>query len=170
MDSEVKIYLSRAENELRLAKAVFKLSADERIKDELGVLMEDTFYSASISHSYYSIFYAAKALLLTKGMKTASPNVHSKTYDEFKKLFVDTGELDLELLKIYDKMIVRADDLLGLFKVEKSKRGDFTYKTIAQANIEPANESIENSKKFLANIKNVIEKPKPANRDKKDED
>ena len=61
MDSEVKLYLERAENELRLSKAIFNLSSKEKIKLDLGANPEDTFYSAVISHSYYYIFYSAKA-------------------------------------------------------------------------------------------------------------
>ena len=156
MDSEVKIFLSRAENELRLAKALFILSKEDSIKINLGANNEDTFYSAAISHAYYAIFYSTKALLLTRKIKTTSPNIHMETLSEFKKTFVDTGILDLELLKIYNKMILRADELLGLFIVEKRKRGDFTYKTIAQANIGPAKESIENARKFLTNIRAII--------------
>jgi len=156
MDSEVKIFLNRAENELRLAKALFNLSKEDSIKVNLEANKDDTFYSAVISHAYYAILYSAKALLLTKGIKTDIPDVHKKTFEEFKKNFVDTGILDLELLKIYNKMIVRADELLGLFRVEKKKRGDFTYKTIAQANIEPAKDSIANAKKFVTNIRAVI--------------
>ena len=123
MDSEVKIFLSRAENELRLAKALFILSKEDSIKINLGANNEDTFYSAAISHAYYAIFYSTKALLLTRKIKTTSPNIHMETLSEFKKNFVDTGILDLELLKIYNKMILRADELLGLFIVEKRKRG-----------------------------------------------
>ena len=156
MDSEVKIFLKRAENELRLAKALFILSTEDSIKVNLEANKEDTFYSAAISHAYYAIFYSTKALLLTKKIKTSSPNVHKTTLEEFKKTFVDTGVLDFELLKIYNKMIIRADELLGLFKVEKNKRGDFTYKTIAQANIDPAKDSIEHARKFLTNIRAVI--------------
>ena len=156
MDSEVSIYLKRSENELRLAKALFKLSQDEKLKDELNVYREDTFYSGAISHAYYSIFYSAKALLLTKGIKTSYPNVHKKTFNKFKEIFVDTGELDVELLKIYDRLLVRADDLLELFKLEKSKRGRFTYRTVAQANIEPADDSIRNANKFISNIIKII--------------
>ena len=156
MDSKVRLYLERAENEFRLAKAVFNLSEKESIKVQLDVSPEDTFYSAVISHSYYAIFYCAKAILLTKGIDTKAPEVHKKTFEGFKANFVDTGKLDLELLKIYNRMIVRAGELLGLFAHEKWKRGHFTYHTIAQANIEPAKESIENAKKFLANIKEVI--------------
>lgn len=156
MDTDIKLYLDRAENEERVSVILKNLSQSED-KAKFGAEKEDTFYSAVISHAYYSIFYSAKALLLTKGIKTESPEVHRKTLEEFKKNFVDSGILDVELLKIYNKMIVRADELLGLFKLEKGKRGRFTYKTIPQANVEPANESVKNAKKFLKHVKQVIE-------------
>lgn len=156
MDSEVKLYMQRAENELRLSKAIFNLSKKPEAKKELGANEDDTFYSATISHAYYSIFYSAKALLLTKGLKTKAPKIHKKTFDLFKSTFVDTGILDLELLKIYKEMIIRADELLGLFQREKWKRGHFTYKTIAEANIPFAEESIKNAEKFVRNIFAVI--------------
>lgn len=156
MDSEVSIYAKRSENELRLSRALFRLSQDDKLKDEIGVYTDDTFYSAVISHSYYSIFYAAKALLFTVKIKTSSPNVHGKTYDKFKEIFVDTGKLDVALLNIYNKLLVRADELLGLFKLEKSKRGRFTYRTVAQANVDPAKESIENANRFVSNILKII--------------
>ena len=50
------------------------------------------------------------------------PDVHKKTYEIFKAEFVDSGILDIELLKIYEKMIVRADELLQIFKDENGKR------------------------------------------------
>ncbi|MCX6814652.1 MAG: HEPN domain-containing protein [Candidatus Aenigmarchaeota archaeon] len=156
MDLEVRLYAQRAENELRLAKAVFNLSGNTAIKKELGANEDDTFYSAAISHAYYSIFYASKALLLTKNIRTTSPEIHKKTYWEFKRNFVDTGELDLELLKIYRTMLVSADELLSLFKTEKRKRGHFTYQTISQANIPYAEKSIKNARKFITNILEVI--------------
>ena len=158
MDLEVKQYIDRAASELRLATAIKKISESVEEKERLALNKEDTFYSSVISHAYYAIFYSAKAILLTKNIKTDAPEVHKKTLEEFKKNFVDSGILDLELLKIYNKMIIRADELLFLFKEEKRKRGQFVYKTIPQANIEPADESIGNAKKFLVNIKKIIER------------
>jgi len=158
MDSKVKIYLERAENEFRLARAVLNLSTKENLKIELLANPDDTFYSAVISHAYYSIFYSAKAILLSKGIKTETPEEHKKTFFAFKENFVDSGLLDKEMIRIYDDIIVKADELLSLFAYEKWKRGHFTYRTIAQANIEPAQESIDNTIKFLSNIKVVLEK------------
>ncbi len=158
MDSKVKLYMERSENELRLAKSLLALSGNADIKKQLGAESDDTFYSAVISHAYYAIFYAAKALLLTKGIDTKPPEIHRKTIDEFKKQFVDTGMLDFELLKIYRQMIITADELLHLFGREKWKRGHFTYTTLPQANRPFADESVENAKKFLQNIFAILKK------------
>lgn len=119
MDSKVKLHMERSENEHRLAKSLLALSGNVDIKKQLGAETDDTFYSAVISHAYYAIFYAAKALLLTKGIDTKPPEIHRKTIEEFKKEFVDTGILDVELLKIYRQMIIAAGELLNLFGREK---------------------------------------------------
>lgn len=158
MDLMVRVYLERAENELLAAKTLKKVTEDKEAKKHLELEEGTTFYSSVISHSYYSIFFTAKAILLTKSIKTEMPNVHKNTYEEFKKNFVDTGILDVKLLEIYQKMVVRADELLEIFKDEKWKRGHFTYQTIPQANKEPAEQSVQNASAFLKNIKLILEK------------
>ncbi len=158
MDSTAKIYLQRALNEISAAKLLFVVSNNPTKKQEFQIEEETTFFSSVISHSYYGIFYGAKAILLTKGIKTEMPDVHKKTYEAFEEYFVRTGILDMELLKIYQKMMVRADELLQIFKDEKWKRGHFTYQTIPQANKEPAEQSIQNAVTFIKNIKLILEK------------
>jgi len=158
MDSMVEIFLERANNELLAAESLKKLSEETGAKEDFHISSATTFYSSVISHSYYAIFYAAKAILLIKGIKTSSPDIHKKTYDEFKQVFVDTGILDVKLLDIYKKMVIRADDLLEIFRGEKSKRGNFTYNTIPQANKEPAEDSLKNAKLFVSNVTKVIHK------------
>ncbi|MEA2036543.1 MAG: HEPN domain-containing protein [Nanoarchaeota archaeon] len=156
MDSMVEIYLNRANNEILLAQTVKRLSENQEDKENFKLPSDITFYSSVISHSYYSIFYSAKAILLTKDIKTSSPEVHKKNFDKFKETFVDTGILDVNLLTIYKKMIVKADQLLQIFKDEKWKRGHFTYETIPQANKDPADESLDHARTFFNNIKKVI--------------
>ena len=157
MDSEYKekLYLDRAKSELDLAKAIFKLSIKPELKLELEVKETDTFFSNVISNSYYCIFYSAKAYLFTKGISTFPPEEHKKTLEEFEKLAL-SGEVDMELLKIYHEIVIKADELLGIFRKEKSKRGKFTYKRIPQANLQPAQESLENAEKFFKNINLII--------------
>ncbi|MFA5797619.1 MAG: HEPN domain-containing protein [Candidatus Woesearchaeota archaeon] len=157
MDFEYNIYLVRAQNELQLSIMVQKISDDKKMQVEIFGMKEDTYYSATISHAYYSIFYAAKAYLLLKGIKTQAPEEHKKTFDEFSK-FVDKGTVDIELLKIYRNMLMRADTLLHIFALEKGKRGKFTYRRIPQANQEPACESITNAQIFFNNIFGLCKK------------
>lgn len=157
MDFEYKIYLSRAQNELNLSNMILKISDDKKLQIEIFGMKEDTYYSATISHAYYSIFYSVKAYLLLKGIKTQAPEEHKKTFDEFSKI-VDTGKIDVELLKIYQNIIIQADTLLHIFELEKRKRGTFTYKRMPQANQEPAQESIKNAQFFYKNIFILCEK------------
>lgn len=148
MDSKVELYLKRARTEMNMGVLLLKSSGNKLLND-FDIPEDETFYSGVISHCYYSIFYSAKAMLFTKGIDTKAPEVHKKTLDEFKKHFIDSGILDMKLLLIYKKMIVKAESLLQIFKSEKKKRGDFTYNTISQANVEPANESLKNAKTFF---------------------
>jgi len=108
-----------------------------------------------ISHSYYCIFYAAKAYLINKGIKTEPPEEHRKTYDELRKL-VDAGVIDVELLKMYEQVMVKADTLLEIFRQEKGKRGKFTYQKIPQANKEPAETSLKHAQTFFKHIYNLL--------------
>jgi uncharacterized protein (UPF0332 family) len=147
MDSKVEMYLKRARTELDSAILLFETSGNS-ILNQFNIDSNNTFYSGVISHAYYSIFYCAKAMLLSKNIETSAPEVHKKTFKMFEKIFINTGLLDKKLFEIYNEMIIKADVLLEIFKQEKKKRGDFTYNTIPQANKAPAQESIENSKIF----------------------
>ncbi|MCK5140383.1 MAG: HEPN domain-containing protein [Nanoarchaeota archaeon] len=156
MDSRAKLYIERAENEITFAKVAFKISSEVQVKESLEIVPSMTFYSQVISHAYYCIFYSAKAVLAENGIETKPPEEHKKTLDEFEKKLVKTGMLDAELLKIYRSIVVRADELLGIFSFEKKKRGQYTYKRLPQANVEPSKESIVNAEKFFKNIYKVL--------------
>ncbi|MBI2151265.1 HEPN domain-containing protein [Candidatus Woesearchaeota archaeon] len=79
----ITLNFSKAENELKHAEAAFKISFNDSIKKELELLETDTFYSGVISHAYYAIFFAAKALLIKEKVITKSPNIHKATLDAF---------------------------------------------------------------------------------------
>src|SRR3989344_8377294 len=148
MDSDAKLYLQRAQNELKLAEIVMQISINKDIQTKIPEIDKpDTYFSSVITHGYYSIFYTTKAYLIMKGIITKAPEEHKKTYEEFKKL-VSQGIVDEELLNLYEEVLVKAEELLVIFKVEKKKRGEFTFQRLAQANKEPAKESLENAKTF----------------------
>ncbi|RLE45967.1 hypothetical protein DRJ22_03175, partial [Candidatus Woesearchaeota archaeon] len=132
-EQDIKISFSRAENELKQAEALFEISTNKHLKENLNLLDSDTFFSGAITHSYYSIFFAAKSLLQREHKKTKSPNIHKATLDAFSFFLILTGRLDIELFKIYKSNLIKADALLGLFLTEKEKRGTFTYHTLPDA-------------------------------------
>jgi len=156
MDSEVKLHLSRAEDEFLLANQDLKISTDAKTKEVLGIVKEKTFYYSVISHAYYSIFHTAKAYLLSKDIKIELPNEHQKTYNEFKKL-INSGRLNKQLLNIYETETTKAEALLNILFLEKKKRGLFTYNVKSEANLPYARESIENARKFISAIKLILE-------------
>ena len=114
MDSQIKTFTERANNELVLSGKIKLISEDDEAKEFLEIESKMTFYSSVISHSYYAIFYSAKAILLTKNIKTSSPEVHKKTFELFEKTFVDTGILDVKLLEIHKEIVIKADELLEI--------------------------------------------------------
>jgi len=151
MDSKVEIYLRRARSEIDSAKVLFEISNKKGLLSLFELDENSSFYSGVISHAYYTIFYCAKAMLLTKNTETKAPRIHQKTINLFKEIFIDTEILDKKLLSIYEENIIRAEVLLEIFKDEKWKRGHFTYNTIPQANKHPAEESLENARIFYKN-------------------
>lgn len=149
MDSMVEMFMKRARSEIDSASILFEASNKKEVRDDLNVGEDATFYSGVISHAYYAIFYCAEAMLLTKNITTKAPDIHRKTFEEFGRAFIDTGILDARLLVIYRELSVRAETLLGVYKEERRKRGEFTYNTIPQANKAPALESLGNAKMFF---------------------
>jgi len=153
MVSNFDLCIERADNELHLARSIQLLSENSKLKKEYFNLEEGiTFYSAVISHAYYAIFYSAKAYLISKGIDIPEQGQHQQVYYKFKKM-IKTGELDKELLDIYEDAKIKAEALLSILEDEKEKRTTFTYKTLPQANKEPAEKSIENAILFIAHIK-----------------
>lgn len=159
MEDFVELCLARAENEAIAGQVLFEVSGNRELqKNAFGLEREFTFYSAVISHAYYCIFFSAKAILAIEGIKTESPYIHAKTLRAFEEKLVITGKLDVELLKIYKSIVIKADELLGIFSREKGKRGHFTYQKLPQANLEPAMDSMKNALFFFKHINKVIRK------------
>jgi len=157
MDSTTNVYFNRAGNEIALAQAVVLLSENEKIKQEVFHMPKEiTFYSAVISHSYYAIFYSAKAYLRTKGVVfTEKQGQHQRVYHEFGKL-VKKGVIDKELLEIYKEARIKAETLLEILRQEKDNRNEFTYEKLPQANKEPAKSSLRNAQQFYRHLLSLV--------------
>lgn len=118
-------------------KAFIKLSEDS-LKSAKSHLKE-SFYRGAVSDAYYAAFYIIKAALLNKSVISKT---HSGTINLFGENFVKTGEIDTKYGHWLNK----------LFK----KRTDATYEALREFNLKETKEAVEQSEKFVKEVKKVI--------------
>ena len=86
--------------------------------------------------------------------------MHYATMIAFAKHYIVNNDLAEELFLIYEDAENRARELLEVLEEEKVKRGLFQYHRLSQSNMDPAKESLENAKKFLEAVQEVLRKKK----------
>jgi uncharacterized protein (UPF0332 family) len=79
--SEIQLYLNRARQDLQATQ----------------VNLEQGFYDVAVSRAYYAVFYAANALLVSKGITRSR---HSGVLSAFSEHFVKPGLVETEYAKI----------------------------------------------------------------------
>jgi uncharacterized protein (UPF0332 family) len=119
---------------------LFIKESSERIINA-KILFDNKRYNLCISEIYYSMFYAAKALLKFKNKKAKR---HAGIMNLFSKEYVQTNEFSKDIAKLY-------------FRSEK-KRIDADYESIIQFNRKQAENSIEDGEIFLKECKKYISK------------
>ena len=121
---EVARHIELAEEELSSAKLLLQNS---KLRD-------------AISRAYYSMFHAARALLLMKGL---NPRKHSGVIRMFGLHFVDEGFLG----RVYAKYLTSAFSL----------RSKADYDVYYEPTEEEAEAVVENAERFLERIKTALE-------------
>jgi uncharacterized protein (UPF0332 family)/predicted nucleotidyltransferase len=114
------------------------------LADEELVVAQDnarlSHYARVISMAYYAMLYAAKAALLSIGMKVKS---HAGAISEFSKHFAVSGRID----KSYSAMLARAS----------RQRIHSDYAPYPRATREEADEAIRNAEAFIAKARELVE-------------
>lgn len=119
-----KDFLSQAEEKLQAAK----------------FLLKESFYNDAVSRAYYCIFFAASALLATKGISVKS---HKGLLSQFSLVFIKTGLIDDSFVKSY--------------KIAKELREEADYSIVRQLSKEEAISVITDAEEFLMNTKEFVE-------------
>jgi uncharacterized protein (UPF0332 family) len=105
------------------------------------ILLKEEDFDSSVSRSYYSMFYATEAVLLTKKLDFSS---HKSVISLFGRYFVKTGifkpEMGKRLSKTFEKRLV----------------GDYSF--APQVNKEEAKEVLSWAKKFVMDIEKYLSK------------
>ena len=118
-------------------KKLFSLALEEL--DIAQLLLEKEHYRASISRSYYSMYYAAQALLLSQNIDTST---HKGLIRLFSLHFVKTGQFPPE----WSNTLKAAYDLRQLSDYD----ADFTG-TLAEAEM-----LLEKAKTFVAEVERIL--------------
>lgn len=124
-----------AETQEKIAKYL----AHSRQAVETGQLVlahED--FIAAVNRAYYAIFYAANALLATKGLERSK---HSGVIAAFRQHFVKTGLVDAEFSRFYGAAM------------DERHAGDYD---LTQLDYESASQQVLNAAKFLDQIERVL--------------
>ncbi len=160
-DSIIQSHLKwqKAVNDLLLAEKLLQISTNKKLKEVLSLGEDNTFFDWVVVCSYFSIFHATQALLGLKKIKIIN-RLHHATLTSFAKHFIINDELAEELFFIYEDAETKAKDLLDILEEEKGKRGLFQYHRLSRHNLDPAKDSVENAKKFLATVQEVLKKNK----------
>lgn len=112
--------------------------------------------------SYYSMFYAANAVLLDLGYKTGDKIVHKVTSDALVVLVLD--RLKREIMEGYEEVkedaleiaSAEAESLLEDYERELSKRSRFQYKMPDEAKEQKAATSLERARRFTFEMKKLL--------------
>lgn len=163
----IDFFIKNADDSIDSAKALFELSTNTQKQESLGFTSFNGLLWV-VNASYYSMFYMARALLESSGIRIkADISVHAATFDAVIYYFYLTGKLQKEFLEDFIEAKEDAAELLGKQKAdelmeeyffEKKKRGAFTYNMGAVLAQSKAKTSLERAQKFRIELKKIIHK------------
>lgn len=100
-----------------------------------AILLEARDYESSVSRVYYAMFYAAQAMLLTRGLSFSS---HRGVLSAFGEHFVKTGLFPREMGREIHRMF------------EKRQLSDYEYTFVISG--EEAEQALESGRQFVERI------------------
>lgn len=90
--------------------------------------LANDFYSSACNRAYYAIFYAASALLYSKGITHGK---HSAVISAFRQHFVKTGEFSTKLSDTYE--FVMTSRHIGDYELDTHIEKDRTVNAVSEA-------------------------------------
>lgn len=103
------------------------------------MLLENNYYSATISRAYYSLYHIVQALLETKSINVKS---HKGLIQQFGQHFIKTGEMSPE----FSKILITTFDLRQLSDYDET-----TIITYSQAKL-----TVDNTRNFITFAESLL--------------
>ena len=149
------------------AKLLFKASTNKELQKSSG-FPDFNGLLWVVNSSYYSMFYMARALLESEGIKIkqGSESIHLITFDALVYYFYLTGKIERSLIEEFKEAGEEVSETLGKDKAkgliedysyEKEKRGRFTYEMGEIAIQNKAETSLKRAARFSEEIRKIIE-------------
>ena len=104
----------RLDDESRQDLIVYKLEKAHQTMKEADLLAGSEYYNAAVNRLYYSVYYAASALMLRDSLETVT---HKGIKTMLGLKYIHTGKLDREYGRIYQR----------LFDSRQTGDDDFVY-------------------------------------------
>jgi len=167
-------FMDQAERSLRTASLIFELSTDSAAKEKMR--LEGGFESHLwvIVTSYYSMFYAALALLASQGIRAGRQIVHKVVADALIHFFISNKRLakmledyeeakdtSLELIgreELMKHLEKRADELIVAYERERVKRSKFQYDVGEMAKRGYAETSLQRARDLVSEVRRILSK------------
>jgi uncharacterized protein (UPF0332 family) len=163
----VDFFVKNAEDSIDSAKVLFELSTNQSKQKMFGYTNFNGLLWV-VNASYYSMFYMARALLESHGIKIKNElSIHAVTFDAIIYYFYLTGQLQKEFLEDFidakeDAAEIlgkqKADELIEDYYFEKVKRSTFTYNMGIVLVQSKAKTSLERAQKFKREIIKILQK------------
>jgi len=161
----VDFFLKNAKDSLDSAKVLFEASTNESLKGTIGIPGFNG-YLWVINASYYSMFYMARALLESVGVKVKKEeSIHFVVFNALIYYFYSTGKLQRHFIEDLKNAQEDSSELLGKekakkildeYSIEKEKRVRFTYELGETAMRGKAETSLTRAKKFNEEIRKIV--------------
>jgi uncharacterized protein (UPF0332 family) len=168
----VSFFMKNAESSLQTASILQEISDQQPLKSTLRVSTDFESYLWVIVSSYYSMFYAATALLASQGVRVTGQIVHKVTADALIHFFVSNARLaklleqyeeakaaSLELIgreELMKSMQKKANELIVAYESERKKRSRFQYDIGIQAKRGYAQTSLDRAREFVFEINKIL--------------
>ena len=163
----IDFYIKNAKDSLDSARVLFEVSVNDKTRNVLGMPNFNGFLW-TINSSYYSMFYMARALLESIGIKIKSEeSIHFLVFNALIYYFYSNGELERHFVEDFEDAQEESSEILGKEKAkemisdysnEKEKRARFTYETGEIAMRNKAETSLARAKKFNEEVRKILGK------------
>ena len=161
----IDFFIKNSKDSLDSAKVLFDISVNKKTRDYMGLPNFNGFLWV-INSSYYSMFYMARALLESIGVKIKTDeSVHFLVFNALVYYFYSNGKLERHFIEDFENAQEESSQILGKEKAkemisdysnEKEKRSKFTYEIGEIAMKAKAETSLERAKKFNEEIRKIL--------------